>query len=428
MLLDRQIPSLNPRFAIFFACGVALLLFAIYHITLYTEHGPFYKGNVGSRVGSHAPASEPKTAVSQPNQPKPKPTLEETIRELFAPIKHKDFVSSFTDPTGTVYTHNNNIWTEPLGKDLLIVDVDTRYPEQMFDPSKRVDWEHLDTDNLVTEAVFNHYLYATIHNYSYLFYRPIPVPGHHKTWPKVHSISNLLPQYKFVVFLDADATIRHLHLPFEWLLNRWNVTRRTSFTMARDPLDDDCNLCDKYGTAMVNTGFVIAQNLPYTREIMDVWMACTAGGTRYGAECGKWKEEWAHEQSVFSDYLRYDYNPEGDNIRELNCGEANGFPGHGWYDPVDCNGKFIRHHTFVKDRTKTTTSEAIMQAFIDIMKTNFAKVGGDIVVSEEKEKKKATPKPEVKQEEDKEGEKAHEQAHNRRSAIWHEPLKRSEVS
>jgi hypothetical protein len=99
----------------------------------------------------------------RPTPPKP-PTLEETIQQLFEPIKHKDFMAPFTDPTGTVYKHDTNIWKEPLGKDLLIVDVDTRYPEQMFDPKKRVDWEHMDagdSKSLGTESVFNHYLYGT---------------------------------------------------------------------------------------------------------------------------------------------------------------------------------------------------------------------------------------------------------------------------
>jgi hypothetical protein len=43
-------------------------------------------------------------------------------------------------------------------------------------------------------------------------------------------------------------------------------------------------------------------------------MKCTNGGTRY-QDCEKWRNKWAHEQAVFSDYLRYDYNPDGDNIR-----------------------------------------------------------------------------------------------------------------
>jgi hypothetical protein len=64
---------------------------------------------------------------------------------------------------------------------------------------------------------------------------------------------------------------------------------------------------------MANTGFIVAQNLPYTHEILDVWATCT-NGERYEG-CEKWKMEWAHEQSVFSEYLRWDFNPMGDNIR-----------------------------------------------------------------------------------------------------------------
>ena len=78
---------------------------------------------------------------------------------------------------------------------------------------------------------------------------------------------------------------------------------------------------------MVNTGFVIAQNLPLTHHIFQAWISCTSGdlgwGEGYGKEyreCGKWKMEWAHEQSVFSEYLRRDFNPQGDNIVvRLNC-------------------------------------------------------------------------------------------------------------
>jgi hypothetical protein len=40
MLLDRQQVLLNPRLAVIFSCGFALLLFAIYHITVYREQGP----------------------------------------------------------------------------------------------------------------------------------------------------------------------------------------------------------------------------------------------------------------------------------------------------------------------------------------------------------------------------------------------------
>ena len=162
--------------------------------------------------------------------------------------------------------------------------------------------------------------------------------GHHSTWPKVHSLANLLPKYKFVVFLDADATFRHLGLPLEWLFTRWSITPRTSFAMARDPWDEGQNLCDSHGVPMVNTGFIIAQNLELTHRIFETWMRCTSGELGQGEweggywentegesrgkdgyrksyrDCGKWKTKWAHEQSVFSEYLRRDFNPEGDNI------------------------------------------------------------------------------------------------------------------
>jgi hypothetical protein len=87
------------------------------------------------------------------------PTFEETIHQLFKPIIHPDFFQDFTNPTGKVFSHNISTWTQPLGKDLLIVDVDTRYPEQIFNTSQLVDWANL--DHTVTEAVFNHHLYGT---------------------------------------------------------------------------------------------------------------------------------------------------------------------------------------------------------------------------------------------------------------------------
>jgi hypothetical protein len=81
-----------------------------------------------------------------------------------------------------------------------------------------------------------------------------------------------------------------------------------------------------------------------------------------------------------------------------------------WYDPVDCNGKFVRHHTFVKDMTKTTTANSVMQALIDIMKTNFAGLAKDVVISENEHKENKQ-----KQEEE------HKATEKR---IVHEPVKR----
>jgi hypothetical protein len=211
--------------------------------------------------------------------------------------------------------------------------------------------------------------------------------------------------------------------------------------MARDPWDEDQNLCDSHGVPMVNTGFVIAQNLELTHRTFETWMRCTSGELGKGEwtggywanaegesrgndgyrksyrECGQWKMKWAHEQSVFSEYLRRDFNPEGDNIavslpftiiplslflseftnryisgegtnvngQEIPCGEANGFPGHMWYDQVNCTGEFVRHHTFNKRLTKTTIADALAQAMMEVVKMQLGR-NVDEVVIEEKEK------------------------------------------
>lgn len=46
MLLDRQVVLLNPRLTVIFSCGFALLLFAIYHITVYNDNIPVQ--NIGA--------------------------------------------------------------------------------------------------------------------------------------------------------------------------------------------------------------------------------------------------------------------------------------------------------------------------------------------------------------------------------------------
>jgi hypothetical protein len=83
--------------------------------------------------------------------------------------------------------------------------------------------------------------------------------------------------------------------------------------MALDPLDVDDVSGNPNSEPALNTGFIVAQNIPYTKVIMDAWMACTIRGLYVG--CEKWKMQGGWEQSVFSEYLRWDYNVGGDVIR-----------------------------------------------------------------------------------------------------------------
>ncbi|KAF2650124.1 hypothetical protein K491DRAFT_554565, partial [Lophiostoma macrostomum CBS 122681] len=262
--------------------------------------------------------------------------------DLFRPILHPVAAATFTDAEGTTYENRFSHWTKPLHERILILAVDTRYPRTMFHANESAHWEPFLEDEMLSQAVINHYTYAQTHGYSYKFVVGRPPPGHDPKWVKVHVVAHYLAShdYDFVVYLDADESIRHMHLPFEWLLNRWNVTRRTSIVMAMEPVDEAL-------VPTINAGFFVAQHLPHTKAIMDAWMECTKGELYAG--CEKWKWDGTNEQHVFNEYLRNDYNPDRDNIRIIDCGEANGFPYPQWYDPVNCTGTFIRHHTVVKE-------------------------------------------------------------------------------
>ena len=137
----------------------------------------------------------------------------------------------------------------------------------------------------------------------------------HDTWVKPHVVQEMLHSYKFVVFIDADATITHLEVPMEWMFNRWNITENTSIALPVDTeqiLNGDKNAShDSKGNMELNTGVIIAQALPYTFEMLTAWKTCPTERRYEG--CGQWKNNWSHEQRAFSEYIRYDFN-ENNNI------------------------------------------------------------------------------------------------------------------
>ena len=139
---------------------------------------------------------------------------------------------------------------------------------------------------------------------------------HYATWIKPHVLYEMLTHYKFVVFIDADAVIQHLEVPMEFLFNRWNIAPNTSIAMpidTRQNLDGNLNVSmDSRGKVLLNTGVVVAQNMPHTFDMLNAWRTCT-DEVRYPG-CGKWKFDWSHEQRAFSEYIRYDFNQDGNNI------------------------------------------------------------------------------------------------------------------
>ncbi|KAF2877669.1 hypothetical protein BDV95DRAFT_481826 [Massariosphaeria phaeospora] len=320
------------------------------------------------------------------------PTFQDSIVALFDSIKHP-LNTTYTDASGKSFVLENQVvWTKPLGKKLLLVDIDTRAPtedNQMFNPGT-LDWSELGVDGaqLVSHAVLNHYMYAQIHGYDYKFIQAAHIEDHHDTWISPHVLHSHIPDYDFVVTMDADTTISHLEVPFEWMFNRWGITEQTSMSMPWDTVeatpDGGTYSNDSKGVLVLNTGFMVVQNANLTMEMLQAWKDCTTE-TRYPG-CGRWKEEWSHEQRAFSEYIRYDFNPTGKNIVAIPCDEAMGWPGmledNENRITSNCSGQFIRHHTLKKNMAKTSGAETVMEALAQIVQKSLLSRKADVYVDE----------------------------------------------
>jgi hypothetical protein len=179
---------------------------------------------------------------------------------------------------------------------------------------------------------------AMIHGYSYHFIQTTPFSDRAPYWTKIPALAETLSNIgcAFTVSIDADATFMNLNLPFEWLMNRWNITPQTALSMAEDP-NVDKNRDPRGHLINLNCGFVMAQNLPRTQEILKAWASCPDNEQMYPG-CGRWKKPWPAEQAAFGEYIRYQFN-ESTDINAVPCNEANGFPDGG----EGCNGLFVRH-------------------------------------------------------------------------------------
>jgi hypothetical protein len=193
----------------------------------------------------------------------------------------------------------------------------------------------------------------------------------YNTWTRPHLLLELVKTHKFIVAMDADATIQHLEVPLEWLFNKWGIKPNTSIAMPIDTAerhgDNEAVSKDSKGKIVLNAGLIIAQSSTYTIDLLTDWAECPTEKKYPG--CSQWKNQWSHEQRAFSEYIRYDYNEDGDNIIEIPCDDAMGYPGITKHERImsDCRGQFIRHHTLDKAMTKTSTESAVMQGMADLL-------------------------------------------------------------
>lgn len=305
----------------------------------------------------------------------------EIFYNLFAALRHPVTSDSYVDIHGEIFktSAEGPWWTGPLGKKVLIVDIDTRLAngtnELWSGDGYRLDWDDLEPrgNGILSASQINHYLYAQVHGYDYRFFRANALEGLHNTWVKPHALLEMLGLgYEFVVFLDGDAIINNLEVPLEWLLNRWGVTNQTSIAVSLDVANTELPK-DSRGNVQVNTGFIVAQQLPETLNILKAWKDCTSE-TRYPG-CGRWKQKWSHEQAAFSDYIRHDpeFTVHPSRIVQISCDDAMGYPtlkNTRWITE-DCRGNFIRHYTIDKAETIHATGLGILQSVVELVRKDL---------------------------------------------------------
>jgi hypothetical protein len=317
------------------------------------------------------------TFLARPIHAEKAPTsINDIMRTLFAPMKASPTEPFIREPNGShIELPPNPRYKKPLGSDILILDLETRPLQSSEDFEKGdYDWRNI---NHVSGGIFNHYTYATIHGYDYKFIHASNFEDRHATWIKPSALANHIKNYKFIVFLDADAAFRFLHVPIEWMLNYWDIKPKDAITMAKDPWDPKSPQynSDRFNRTYTNTGFMIVQNTAQTLPILKAWHECP-DDVRY-ANCSQWKQPRFHEQSAFGEYIRYDYE---DYIKELDCGQANGFPG---VEISNCQGKLIRHYWFEKHLVKDDFQQNVMNAITMPIQKLFAENIGHIITKTE---------------------------------------------
>jgi hypothetical protein len=236
-------------------------------------------------------------------------------------------------------------WTESMGERLCIIDLDNRAwdgPNQLW-ANKVMNWDDEDHVHGLSLGVLNHWLYAKIHGYKYYYININEYEDRRTSWKKAPVMAEILKDHDTCIYLDSDAIFHHLDLPFEWLMNYWDIHPDTnSLALAYDP--DSDNNKDMFGQVYLNTGFIIAQNNPRTWDIFKAWETCPDDNTIH-ADCRNFRlaaPGQPTDQGGFGTFIRYDYS---DDIRSLPCTEANGFP----ESNSGCNGIFIKHLWTGKD-------------------------------------------------------------------------------
>lgn len=182
---ESSIPLLSPTYRLSKASGpnVSLIRLAMSGIILLTVSGflfsmsSLYQGLQIVEKLKAASLDAAKSNISQSTQesssgaihtnsrPK-KLSIPNAFENFFAALRHPVTAESYTDVQGNIFEARGDgpWWTEPLGNQVLIVDIDTRVPDGKNElwNTGRLDWEHIENggNGVLTASQLNHYLYG----------------------------------------------------------------------------------------------------------------------------------------------------------------------------------------------------------------------------------------------------------------------------
>lgn len=245
---------------------------------------------------------------------------------------------TWTNHAGESYSLKSHRFDKPLGKNVLILDVDNRIGKttQVGTNAPFLDFESIDQHSA---GFLNHYLYAKIHGYAYQAVIPeydINDVDINPTWIKIPAIQQALREYPYVIFLDSDAIFRNLELPLEWMLNHWGIEPHTILSAAEVPGHGPKQL-GYDGNPNLNTGFIVAQRTAHSETFFQKWLECPMGKSYRGTDCERFRFEKQHEQGALS-ILRSRAPFDQGAVKALACDEANQRPGKG-----RCDGTLVIH-------------------------------------------------------------------------------------
>jgi hypothetical protein len=182
---ESSIPLLSPTFRLSkgFGSNGPFLRIALPGIILLMVSGSIFtmsslyeglqivrKLNAASRTTTSGDLHGHSSHVCVPDSKHGKVSIPNTFHHLFDALRHSITAESYTDVQGNIF-HTSALgpwWTEPLGNQVLIVDIDTRRPDgknELWNDG-RLDWEHMNTEHggngILSASQLNHYLYGEL--------------------------------------------------------------------------------------------------------------------------------------------------------------------------------------------------------------------------------------------------------------------------